>query len=59
MARRARSKKRQNTSGAGFTSCAVFSSFYTMVKLYNSGALLGVYIVQIDSGSGAALALMN
>ena len=49
---------KQNTSGAGFTACVAFSSFYTMVKLYNSGVFLAFCIVQIDSGSGAALALI-
>lgn len=33
---------KQNTSGAGFTACAVFSSFCTIVKLHNGGAFRGV-----------------
>ena len=50
---------RSDTSGAGYTACVVsFSSFYTMVKLYNGGAFLAFCIVQIDNGSGADLALI-
>ena len=37
---------------------APFSSFYTMVKLYNSGVFLAFCVVQIDSGSDATFALI-
>ena len=32
---------RSDTGGAGLLACVAFSSFYTMVKLYNEGAFRG------------------
>ena len=54
-----REAKTDKTQAARALQLAPFSSFYTMVKLYNSGVFLAFCIVQIDNGSGAAFALIH